>query len=136
MVADSVGNCGRRHLRDGERRRDGVSTTAEWPPPVGKKQSSLEALTPSNPGHQRSLQRVLCEEDQLGTPNLDFYIQCHNSTYQTCAYPYPSLSVKALILDYFPDMSSNLPRFLYLWGVWVNELIGFNTSDLLLQEKA
>lgn len=37
MVADSVWNCGIRHLRDGERRRDGVSTTAEWPPPVGKK---------------------------------------------------------------------------------------------------
>lgn len=36
LVADPVRNCGRRHLRDGERRRDGVSTTAEWPPPVGK----------------------------------------------------------------------------------------------------
>lgn len=71
-MAGSVWNRGRRHLRDGKRRKDGVSTTAEWPPPVGKKQSSLEALTPSNPGHQRRLQIVLSEEDHLGRPNLDF----------------------------------------------------------------
>lgn len=38
----------------------------------GIKQSSLEALTPSNPGHQRSLQEVRSEEDQLGNPDLDF----------------------------------------------------------------
>lgn len=31
-----------------------------------KKQSSLEALTPSNPGHQRGQQRVLSQEGQLG----------------------------------------------------------------------
>lgn len=48
-----------------------ISTTAEWPPPVGKKQSSLEALTPSNPGHQQSVQKVLSEEDQLGNLNQD-----------------------------------------------------------------
>lgn len=38
----------------------------------GEKQSSLKALTPSNPGHQRSLQKVLFEVDQLRNPNLDF----------------------------------------------------------------
>lgn len=31
-----------------------------------KKQSSLEALTPSNPGHQRGQQRALSEEGPLG----------------------------------------------------------------------
>lgn len=72
MVADSVWNCGRRHLRDGERRRDGCKHHSRVATSHGKKQSSLEALTPSNPGHQRSLQEVLSEEDQLGNPNLDF----------------------------------------------------------------
>lgn len=37
----------------------------------GKKQSSLEALTPSNPGHQRSLQKMLSEADELINPTMD-----------------------------------------------------------------
>lgn len=37
----------------------------------GKKQSSLEALTPSNPGHQRSLQKMLSEADELKNPTMD-----------------------------------------------------------------
>lgn len=39
-----------------------------------EKQSSLEALTPSNPGHQQSQQMVLSKDDQLGDPNLDIWI--------------------------------------------------------------
>lgn len=104
-MAGSVWNCGRRHLRDGKRRKDGTSTTAEWPPPVGKKQSSLEALTPSNPGHQRSLQIVLSEEDSWEgltwtslTPHLHIPAPClflPRSNFNSC--------VKSRILDnYFP----------------------------------
>lgn len=37
----------------------------------GEKAEQPEALTPSNPGHQRSLQIVLSEADQLESPNLD-----------------------------------------------------------------
>lgn len=37
----------------------------------GKKQSSLEALTPSNPGHQRSLQKILSEVDELMNPTMN-----------------------------------------------------------------
>lgn len=37
----------------------------------GKKAEQPEALTPSNPGHQRGLQKVLSEEDRLGRAHLD-----------------------------------------------------------------
>lgn len=45
-----------------------------------KKQSSLEALTPSNPGHRRSLENMPSEEDHLKSPKLDF---CHISFYSS-----------------------------------------------------
>lgn len=38
---------------------------------LGGEQSSLEALAPSNPGHQQRLQDVPSDQYQLGSPNLD-----------------------------------------------------------------
>lgn len=55
---------------DGERKRDGLKHHGGAATSRGgkEKQRSLKALTPSNPGHQRSLQEVLSEEDLPGNP--------------------------------------------------------------------
>lgn len=96
-------SCGRRHLCDGERRKDGVSTTAQWTLPGGKKKAEQpRGTTPSSPGHQRSLQRILSEGEPLRSLNLDI-----NPTSKPCNF-----ILNALILDiffrFFVSVSINL----------------------------
>lgn len=61
------GTCAMEREERWDKHRSRVATS-RW---GGKKAEQPEALTPSNPGHQRGLQKVLSEEDRLGRAHLD-----------------------------------------------------------------